>query len=66
MFRRRHEAVNYALKLTALHEKPVTALVFATVVSTILSYVLNREWSFRHRFWAPDRHVFPRRRRRRQ
>ncbi|GAA2476196.1 GtrA family protein [Winogradskya humida] len=42
-------AVNYALKLTVLHEKPVTALVFATIVSTILSYVLNREWSFRSR-----------------
>jgi putative flippase GtrA len=42
-------AVNYALKLTVLHEKPVTALVLATVVSTILSYILNREWSFRSR-----------------
>jgi putative flippase GtrA len=41
--------VNYALKLTVLREKPVTALAFATVVSTILSYVLNREWSFRSR-----------------
>ncbi|GIM96492.1 GtrA family protein [Paractinoplanes toevensis] len=41
--------VNYALKLTVLHQKPVTALAFATVLSTILSYVLNREWSFRAR-----------------
>ncbi|GAA0576213.1 GtrA family protein [Paractinoplanes ferrugineus] len=41
--------VNYALKLTILHEKPVTALAFATVLATILSYVLNREWSFRAR-----------------
>jgi putative flippase GtrA len=41
--------VNYALKLTVLHEKPVTALVFATVLATILSYILNREWSFRAR-----------------
>ena len=42
-------AVNYALKLTVLPDKPVTALTAATVVSTILSYVLNREWSFRTR-----------------
>jgi putative flippase GtrA len=41
--------VNYALKLTVLHEKPVTALAIATLLSTILSYVLNREWSFRSR-----------------
>jgi putative flippase GtrA len=39
-------AVNYGLKLTVLPDKPVTALVLATIVSTVLSYVLNREWSF--------------------
>lgn len=42
-------AVNYALKLTVLQAKPVTALGIATVLSTILSYFLNREWSFRTR-----------------
>ncbi|WP_250002686.1 GtrA family protein [Actinoplanes sp. M2I2] len=42
-------AINYALKLTVLHEKPVTALAIATILATVLSYVLNREWSFRHR-----------------
>jgi putative flippase GtrA len=41
--------VNYALKLTVLTAKPVTALVLANVLSTIVSYVLNREWSFRTR-----------------
>jgi putative flippase GtrA len=41
--------INYALKLTVLHTKPVTALALATILSTILSYVLNREWSFRTR-----------------
>jgi len=41
--------INYALKLTVLHEKPVTALAIATTLSTVLSYVLNREWSFRYR-----------------
>ncbi|MEV6597073.1 GtrA family protein [Actinoplanes sp. NPDC051346] len=38
--------INYALKLTVLTGKPVTALGLATIVTTILSYVLNREWSF--------------------
>jgi putative flippase GtrA len=42
-------AVNYALKLTILNEKPVTALAIAVVIATIVSYVLNREWSFRTR-----------------
>ena len=41
--------VNYALKLTVLADKPVTALVLATIAGTVLSYVLNREWSFRTR-----------------
>ncbi|HEX8869311.1 MAG TPA: GtrA family protein [Lentzea sp.] len=39
-------ALNYTLKFTVLQEKPVTALVLATIVATIVSYVLNREWSF--------------------
>ncbi|GAA1309556.1 GtrA family protein [Saccharothrix xinjiangensis] len=41
--------VNYALKFTVLTAKPVTALIIATIVATIVSYVLNREWSFRAR-----------------
>jgi putative flippase GtrA len=39
----------YALKLTVLEEKPTTAKAFAIVVATIVSYILNREWSFRTR-----------------
>jgi putative flippase GtrA len=35
-----------ALKLTVLQEKPVTAKVVAVLVATVVSYVLNREWSF--------------------
>jgi putative flippase GtrA len=41
--------VNYTLKLTILNTKPVTALAFAVVIATIVSYILNREWSFRTR-----------------
>ncbi|WP_127783859.1 GtrA family protein [Rhodococcus sp. X156] len=42
-------AVFYLLKTTVLAEKPVTAKIFAVLVATILSYVLNREWSFKAR-----------------
>ncbi|MGK5681975.1 GtrA family protein [Actinoplanes sp. URMC 104] len=49
-------SINYALKLTVLHEKPVTALAIATILATVLSYVLNREWSFRHRGGQEMRH----------
>ncbi|MBN1174628.1 MAG: GtrA family protein [Micromonosporaceae bacterium] len=38
--------LNYLLKLTVLTHKPTTALVIATVIATIVSYILNREWSF--------------------
>lgn len=42
-------AIFYGLKLTVLEPKPVTAKVIAVLVATIVSYVLNREWSFRAR-----------------
>ncbi|RKT57519.1 GtrA family protein [Saccharothrix australiensis] len=42
-------AIFVTLKTTILVEKPVTAKVVATLVATIVSYVLNREWSFRTR-----------------
>lgn len=42
-------AVDYALKLTVLKDKPVSALTIATIVATIASYLLNRGWSFRTR-----------------
>lgn len=38
--------VNYGLKLTILNRNPVTALILAVLIATIVSYVLNREWSF--------------------
>ena len=37
------------LKMTVLEPKPVTAKIVAVLVATIVSYVLNREWSFRTR-----------------
>ncbi|AUG79648.1 membrane protein [Kitasatospora sp. MMS16-BH015] len=39
--------VNFALKLTVLKEKPVIALTIATVLATVVSYALNRQWAFR-------------------
>jgi putative flippase GtrA len=49
-------AINYALKLTVLASKPVTALTLATMAATVLSYVLNREWAFRTRGGRERRH----------
>ena len=37
------------LKTTVLDTKPLTAKIIAVLVATIVSYVLNREWSFRTR-----------------
>jgi putative flippase GtrA len=42
-------AIFFGLKSTILVDKPVTAKIIATLVATIVSYVLNREWSFRTR-----------------
>ncbi|MPY83408.1 MAG: GtrA family protein [Actinophytocola sp.] len=39
----------YLLKLTVLESKPTTAKAIAILVATIVSYILNREWSFRAR-----------------
>ncbi|RSM74550.1 GtrA family protein [Kibdelosporangium aridum] len=47
--------VNYALKLTILNAHPVTALSVAVIIATILSYILNREWSF-HTRGGRERH----------
>src|SRR5690349_12421280 len=41
--------VVYALKLTVLPDKPLTARVFGVLIATIVSYILNREWSFNTR-----------------
>ncbi|WP_344488063.1 GtrA family protein [Nonomuraea monospora] len=49
-------AVFYGLKLTFLEPKPVTAKIIAVLVATIVSYVLNREWSFRARGGRERRH----------
>jgi putative flippase GtrA len=39
----------YALKLTVLPDKPLTARAFGVLIATIVSYILNREWSFSSR-----------------
>jgi putative flippase GtrA len=44
------------LKMTVLEPKPVTAKIVAVLVATIVSYVLNREWSFRTRGGRERRH----------
>ncbi|GAA1990555.1 GtrA family protein [Amycolatopsis minnesotensis] len=47
---------DYALKLTVLTEKPLTAFGLATILATVASYVLNREWAFRTRGGRQRRH----------
>lgn len=42
-------AVFLILKSTVLEAKPLTAKIIAVLVATIVSYVFNREWSFRTR-----------------
>lgn len=39
----------FGLKWTVLPEHPVTANILAILVATVVSYVLNREWSFAQR-----------------
>ncbi len=44
------------LKTTVLEPKPVTSKIIAVLVATIVSYILNREWSFRTR-GGRERHL---------
>lgn len=46
----------FGLKVTVLDDKPVTAFSIATLVATIVSYILNREWSFAERGGRSARH----------
>ncbi len=46
----------FGLKWTVLAGKPVTANVIAVLLATVLSYVLNREWSFAERGGRLRRH----------
>ncbi|MER7751256.1 GtrA family protein [Kitasatospora sp. NPDC097643] len=39
--------IDIELKFTVLEHKPVVALTVATLIATAVSYVLNRQWSFR-------------------
>ncbi|MFE6053297.1 GtrA family protein [Kitasatospora sp. NPDC056446] len=39
--------IDVELKFTVLPDKPVVALTVATVITTAVSYVLNRRWAFR-------------------
>jgi putative flippase GtrA len=49
------KGVWYALKLTVLEQKVVTAKAIAVLVAVIASYVLSREWSF-HTRGGRERH----------
>jgi putative flippase GtrA len=49
-------AIFLALKSTLLESKPVSAKIISTTVATVVSYVLNREWSFRTRGGRANHH----------
>jgi putative flippase GtrA len=49
-------AIFLGLKNTVLENKVITAKVISTLVATIVSYVLNREWSFRTRGGRANHH----------
>ncbi|WP_343286932.1 GtrA family protein [Rhodococcus maanshanensis] len=49
-------AIFFGLKWTVLPANPVTANIVAVLVSTILSYILNSEWSFAERGGRPKHH----------
>jgi putative flippase GtrA len=42
-------ALFLGIKHTVLPDKPIISKIIATTVATIVSYILNREWSFRTR-----------------
>ncbi|MCJ0701527.1 MULTISPECIES: GtrA family protein [Frigoribacterium] len=46
--------INYGLKLFVIPQHPVTALAVGTIVATVVSYWMNKKWSFDDR---GDRHT---------
>ncbi|MEV7597412.1 GtrA family protein [Kitasatospora sp. NPDC089797] len=50
--------IDVELKFTVLAHQPVTALTVATVVTTAVSYVLNRRWAFRTDGRGPEALLF--------
>ncbi|GAA0956454.1 GtrA family protein [Frigoribacterium faeni] len=46
--------INYGLKLFVIPQHPVTALAIGTIVATVVSYWMNKKWSFDDR---GDRHT---------
>ena len=41
--------INFALKWTVLEGKPTSALLIATTIASIISYQLNKKWTFSSR-----------------
>ncbi|MFI9361333.1 GtrA family protein [Kitasatospora sp. NPDC053057] len=50
--------IDLELKFTVLEHKPVVALTVATVIATVVSYVLNRRWAFRTDGRRPEALLF--------
>lgn len=41
-------AINYGLKYTVLTHKPTTALLIATAIASVVSYVLSSQWTWKN------------------
>ncbi|MBD0693987.1 GtrA family protein [Streptomyces sp. CBMA123] len=50
--------IDFELKFTVLAHAPVVALTVATVIATVVSYVLNRRWAFRTDGRRPEALLF--------
>ncbi|MFF2081910.1 GtrA family protein [Kitasatospora sp. NPDC058162] len=50
--------IDVELKFTVLAHAPVVALTVATVIATVVSYVLNRRWAFRTDGRRPEALLF--------
>lgn len=40
-------AINYGLKYTVLTHKPTTALLIATAIASVVSYILSSQWTWK-------------------
>lgn len=40
-------AINYGLKYTIMTEKPTTALLIATAIASVVSYILSARWTWK-------------------
>lgn len=45
--------INYGLKMTVLEHKPTSALLIATAIASVVSYILSSKWTWQHAGGGP-------------